>query len=204
MSVSVEREQPLLARRCPRWVVGILAIALALAPTAAVAATLYRAHVIGADGRVVAVSNAGEVTTASISPDSLRAFHFNNLLSGSCVQVYTAPKGESFVLTALTVNVFVSTFAGPGVNVRVGTSAGCTDREVAEVADANPGQVGATSFSFDPGIVVTAGRHLYAVADNGTAANVYGYGYVVPSADDVTPTVGAPGPSKVASVGRLP
>ncbi len=180
-------------RRCPRWVVVVMCIALALAPSGAVAATLAGTHVLGTNNVAAAVTPAGQVADAQVNFASLRTFHYNNLYSGRCAAVFTAPKGESFVLTALTVNVFVSTFSGPGVNVRVGTSPGCTDREIAEIADANPGQVGPSSFTFDPGIVVTSGRHLYAVADNGSAADVYGYGYEVPSAGAPSPTLGQPG-----------
>lgn len=183
----------LAERRCPRWVVVALCAGVALAPSVAVAASLSQARVLAPDGAAASVASTGQLSTSQVPSGSLRAFHYDRLYSGTCTPVYTAPKGTSFVLTSLTVDVFVSTFSGPGVNVRIGTSPGCADREVAEIADANPGQVGASSFTFNPGIVVTAGRHLYAVADNGSAAAVYGYGYVVASPDAQTPTVGVPG-----------
>lgn len=194
----------ILGRRCPRAVVVALCAALVLAPTAAVAATWTQLRVAGASGTTAAVTPGGELATTPINPGVLRAFHFYNLFPGTCERVYTAPAHVSFVLTSLTVNVFIPGVAGPGVNVRISTSPDCADIEVAQLTDANPGRVGASSFSYEPGIVVPAGHHLYAVADNGSAADVYGFGYVVPVTEAPAPTVGRPGAAQLGPEGPLP
>lgn len=168
--------------------VAVLAVGLVFAPVAAVAATVGVVKLTG-DGVTATVTGAGQLDTAKVAPSALRAFHYADLVGTGCHAIYVAPKGWSLVLQEVTVDVTVDGTPGPGINVRLATDPACHR----QFADDNPPSVGPSSFAVTPGIVVSPGRGLYGIADNGVSAEVYGYGYVVPSADAPTPTPAQPG-----------
>jgi hypothetical protein len=176
-------------RTVPKWVVVCLVVGLLVVPTAAVAATITSYHLIGQGGVPVNATNVGQVETASNNPSLARAFHYTNLTGSDCTAVYTAPSGWAFVLESLTVDIVQPQTPGPGINVRIATDPQCN----AELGDVNPIGVGATSIPMTPGIVLPSGDSLYAIADNGVVAEVYGFGYIEPVADAPTLTSGQPG-----------
>lgn len=182
-------------RTVPKWVVVCLVVGLLIVPSAAVAATFTSYHLIGQDGVRVQATSSGEVDTASGSPSYFRAFHYTNLSGSDCTAIYTAPSGWAFVLESLTVDIVQPQTAGPGINVRIATDPQCDSA----INDVNPNAVGATSIPMDPGIVLPSERSLYAIADNGVSAEIYGFGYIEPVADAPTITSGEPGGARHGS-----
>jgi hypothetical protein len=176
-------------RRCSRWLVAGLLAGVILAPAAAVAATLSTVRIVGTDGVTVSVASSGQLATAAVSPNALHVFHFYNLSGSTCDAVYTSPHGSALVLETITVDVYSAGSPGPGVNLRVASNASCR----AQLADVNPSTVGATSIGLSPGVVIPAGKSLYAIGDNNAAAELYGYGYLVPAADAPVGTSAQPG-----------
>lgn len=163
----------------------MLAVGVVLTPAAAVAAVLSTVRLVAPGGAPAAVTQAGQVDAAATIPASFRAFHDYDLFASRCVRVYSPPAGYALVLQSITIDVYDNGgVSGPGSNVRVATNAAC-DRQL---ADLNPSTVGAASIVLSPGVVVRAGTSLYAIGDNGTDAELFGFGYLEPAADAPTGT----------------
>lgn len=195
------------SRRISRWVVVVLAAAVVLTPAAAVAATLSGVQLVGSSGAPAMVTHGGQVETAATNPLTFRAFHNYDVFGSECLRVFTPPPGYAFVLQSVTVDVYdTGGVAGPGSNVRIATDPACDD----EFVDLNPADVGATSIVLNSGIVIRAGASLYAIGDNGTDAELYGFGYLEPAADAPVGTTpqsddaAAPRPETPAHVARTP
>jgi hypothetical protein len=99
------------------------------------------------------------------------------------------------IVTQLTVDVYAL-----GNQVGVSTSPSC----LGLMLDWNPPTIGAMVFPLGPGIVIPAGKSLYAGTQGGTAAEIYGYGYTVPvaAAPKVTPTTPVLSPAEPQGQGR--
>ena len=172
------------------WVAVALVAGLVLAPAAAVATTtLTGVTITGANHVTAAVTPAGQLETANEPPSAIRSFYFYNIDNGDgCLKAYTAPTGYSFILEQVTVDVWEDTSPGPANNLGLAPQSTCAFL----YADENPSGVGATVFPFGPGIVIPSGKSLYAVANGDVDGEIYGYGYLVPTADAPvqTPAIG--------------
>ena len=166
--------------RAPLWLTIGLIAGVVLAPVAAVAATLSVVNIAGTNGARAYVAKTGQISTSVSDPKTFRAFHKYGV-NGACQKVYTSPAGQSTIVTQVTIDVFVL-----GNEIGMSTGASCAGL----LLDWNPTAVGAQVFPFGPGIVVPAGKSLYAVTYGGTNSEIYGYGYTVPVADApaTTPT----------------
>ena len=178
----------------PLWLTVGLVIGLIAAPAVAVAATLSVVNIAGPNGTKAVVAKTGQIATTVADPGSFRAFHKYGVI-GTCVKIFTAPPGTSMIVTQLTEDVYVK-----GNQVGVSTGAAC----VSLMVDWNPPTIGAMVFPLGPGIVIPAGKSLYAIAYGGTAAEIYGYGYTVPvaAAPKVTPTTTVLSPAEPQGQGR--
>lgn len=164
----------------PWWLVAGLVVGVVAAPAAAVAATLSVVNLVGPNGSKAVVTKGGQVLTVPANPEAAHTFHYYDLTSSTgCTKVYTAPHGVSLVFTQGLVDVWSDTTPGSGNFVALSTSPTCSN----VFAESNPAVVGAVPFTFDPGIVISSGKSLYADAGANIATDVLGYGYLLPVAD---------------------
>jgi hypothetical protein len=157
-----------------------LVIGLIAAPAAAVAATFSVVKIVGSNGTKAIVARTGQLSTTVADPNSFRAFHKYGI-GASCAPIFTAPSGSSMIVTQITVDVYVV-----GSQIGVSTSSSCNGL----LLDWNTATIGAMVFPLGPGIVIPAGKSLYAFTVGGTGVEMYGYGYTVPvaAAPKLTPT----------------
>jgi hypothetical protein len=183
--MSTSPTEPTRRRTSPMWLAVGLAIGLIAAPAAAVAATITAVNIIGPTGARAQVSAAGQLETTTAGPSSLRVFYKLGIAGDVCTPIYTAPPGTSLILQQVSVDVFADPSAGSGDNIAVSTDDQCQNL----LFDDNPSTIGATVFPLGSGVVVPAGRSLYAIGKDLVEGEIYGYGYVVPNVDAPNPTV---------------
>lgn len=173
----------------PWWLVAGLIVGIVAAPAAAVAATLSVVSLAGPNGSRAVVTKGGQVLTVPASPESARVFHLYGLSSSSgCDKVYTAPHGVSLILTQVNFDVYSDPTPGTSNFVSVSTASNC-----ANIFDeSNAANVGASIFTFDPGIVIPAGKSIYAEIGGNVSSDFIGYGYVEPVADAPQLTMSTP------------
>jgi hypothetical protein len=177
----------------PWWLVVGLVIGLVIAPTAAVAATLSLVNIAGPNGTKAVVTKDGQLLTVSANAESVRYFHYYRLAEGTgCTKVFTAPTGQSLILTQVSADVWDDPSPGASNEVLVTTDPTCH----AVMAESNPGTTGAQDFQFDPGVVIPPGKSLYAQAGDAIQCDIVGSGYLVPVADAPSETL--------ATFGRAP
>ena len=166
----------------PRWLAAGVAVGIILAPAAAVATGVGVTELAGSNGTRATVSRAGQLTTAPADPIMWRSFaSFNEQGGSGCVRAYTAPPGYSFVLTDLELDTYADPTPGNGQLVSVDVDRGhgpCSGT----LMDINPGSVGVTDVPITPGFVIPAGRSISTSSLGTIGAELFGQGYLVPSA----------------------
>ncbi|HEY1961756.1 MAG TPA: hypothetical protein VGG69_05015 [Rhizomicrobium sp.] len=162
------------------------AIACACAGTAMAAATQVNIADPKATTRAARVELGNRLAVQEVPPATF--FHSGAILSnaGDCVVVVTAPARKSIVVRQVRVNVTDIVGGVTGGNNSVVLFFGSVCNEV--VGEVNPGAVGLSTITFDPGLVLPAGGTLAATAFGSPRAHLGLDGYTVDST--VAPAIG--------------
>jgi hypothetical protein len=149
-----------------------------------------------------ALSVGGSVTATEASPQSFivgAADPTTAVGTDIFTPLATPPAGKAIVVTSVAVDTFQDDTPGSGEYIGIAISK--TDATCGNVvanppaglnlADVNPGSVGATVMPFQPGVVVPAGRALCVqnTDESHLGAEVFAYGYLVPAASAPTGAV---------------
>ncbi len=176
---------PTTSKRRQLWLAAGVAAGLILAPTAAVAAGIGVTSLVGPNGTKADVARTGQVITSTADPNEIRGF-VTSLSGGgsesSCTKLYSPPHGFSFVVTQVVTDTYLDPTPGSDNDVEIYTGTASTACKTA-IADVNPPSVGDQVLPFAPGVVIPSGDDLSVIAFGGVSVEVYGLGYLVPSAD---------------------
>lgn len=189
------------SKRRQLWLAAGVAAGLVLAPTAAVAAGIGMTSLVGPNGTKAAVARTGQVITATADPNEIRGFVSSiegDDSESPCTKLYSPPHGYSFVVTQIVTDTWEN--PTPGADNDVAIYTGTTSQNCkTEVNDVNPPSFGDQVLPFTPGMVIPAGDDISAIAYGGISVELYGLGYLVPSADapHLTPATPRLAPSAV-------
>lgn len=170
-------------------VIAVTAIAATAVPVGAYAVSTARTAVVDPSGRYAASVDAnhrlqvGGSVAATVTGTTQLAvpaafFHTTgtNLMPGSCTVIATAPATTALIVRQVRLDVYQDPTPGSANNIEIMVG-DCSLGHM--VGDVNPPGVGPSIVTFDPGIGIPPGVHLYASTQGGVAGEAYVDGYRV-------------------------
>jgi hypothetical protein len=164
----------------PTWLILGLIVGLVVVPTAAVASTVI--VIAGANHQNVNGTADSQLLTTEAAPSSYEVAEVGKDGVNGCFEVPTTlTKSSAFILKSAEIDIWSLSGSGPYINASIYNGPSCGTSHI--IGDDNPATVGATSLSFGAGYAVAKGKELSVYLDGDIGAEVYLYGYKVPSAD---------------------
>jgi hypothetical protein len=166
------------------WVVTGIVATLLLVPTVALAATTTTTIIKGGSGNKASVTGANQLLTAVDEPSLFyQSGESHPVSGGDYVPVAVSPSGLALVITVLHIDAVADPTPGSSnVQFTVDSNSTCTGGVVGSFGqEINPGAIGETDISLEPGVGVPTGGSLCALALNGMNVQTSASGYVVGS-----------------------
>jgi hypothetical protein len=173
----VNQTRPRRRLSAAAWVaIGVLGAAI-IAPASAYAASNW-VGIVGSNGSRVAVTPAGQLQETQTSPGNFVALF--SPADGTCEHIYKVPNGKALIIESVTFNTFDLTEpAGDGTFAALYADADCA---APYFLDDDPAGTGENSVPLTPGVALKSGTPI-SVLNSGLDAEVYVFGYLVPSSE---------------------
>jgi hypothetical protein len=142
--------------------------------------------------RISRVTPDGHLSVREVPPVSY--YHngtFTLDAASGCTMIAAAPEGKALIVRQVRIDVYADPSPGSNNYVALYADSAC----LTVVGDVNPGALGQTIVSFDPGVSIPQGSAMYASLSGAVQAETYVDGYsvdptVAPSANVTAPPKG--------------